>query len=458
MGGVQHQMPNSIDRGTTNGQISDMTSDGSETGRRRLGLPTLTGLVVANMIGAGAFTTSGFALNDLGSPFWVMLAWAVGGAIAFCGALCYGALSRYVAESGGEYLFLSRVVHPLIGFVAGWVSLVAGFTGAIAFAALAFEAYIQPLLPIELPGGLLAIVLVLVGALIHGVRLSIGTGIQNVAVVIKLVLIFAFLAIVVLATGLTTPSTAAVPLTPFSIVTFSSSLVWISLSYSGYNAAVYVAGEARDARERVPKAMWVGTLLVSAIYICLNATFVYLVPFDVVAGKPDVAAAAAQYVGGAPLALLVRSIIGISLLTSVFAMLMIGPRVYARMAEDNLFPKFFRFNGDVPTAAIVLQAGAAILLIVFTTLKDLLSYLGLTLSLCAALTVSCVFLLRTRMRGEFTIPGYPVVPGFFILATIVLAILSTIRSPIEIVATLVTFASGAVLYFVFSRKSSVNIP
>ena len=107
-----------------------------------LGLPSLVALVVANMLGAGVFTTSGFALGDLGSPLYVLLAWVVGGLVALCGALSYGALARLMPVSGGEYLFLSRTVHPLAGFIAGWISLLAGFTAAIAFTAITLEAYL----------------------------------------------------------------------------------------------------------------------------------------------------------------------------------------------------------------------------------------------------------------------------------------------------------------------------
>ena len=100
-----------------------------------------TFLVVANMIGAGVFTTSGFSFADLGDRQFVMYAWLIGSIVAICGAISYGQLAQRITESGGEYLFLSRMVHPSIGFVAGWVSLLAGFTGAIAFAATAFESY-----------------------------------------------------------------------------------------------------------------------------------------------------------------------------------------------------------------------------------------------------------------------------------------------------------------------------
>src|SRR5687768_18074240 len=146
------------------------------------------------MIGAGIFTTSGFALGDLGSANRVMAAWVVGGVIALSGALSYGGLVRRMTESGGEYLFLSRLIHPVAGFIAGWVSLLAGFTGAIAFAARAFETYAFPTRPEWLPSGVAAAGMVLVAATLHGVKVKTGAVSQNVVVIVKLLLITCFLA------------------------------------------------------------------------------------------------------------------------------------------------------------------------------------------------------------------------------------------------------------------------
>ena len=165
------------------------------TDRRAFGLPSATALVVANMIGAGVFTTSGFALQDLGSRGQVMAAWVLGGLIALCGALSYGALVRRMAESGGEYLFLSRFVHPLVGFLAGWVSLLAGFTGAIAFAASAFETYALPpaVRPDWLPEGMVGAGVILACGLLHARTVHHGLRTQNLVVILKLTLLVGFL-------------------------------------------------------------------------------------------------------------------------------------------------------------------------------------------------------------------------------------------------------------------------
>ena len=158
-----------------------------------LGLATLVALVIGNTLGAGVFTTSGFAMSDLGSPVYVLLAWLVGGLLALCGAISYGSLARLMPVSGGEYYFLSRGVHPLVGFIAGWISLWAGFTGAIAFAAITFEAYLlPPSLRQLVPENSVATLAILAAALAHGLRAAPGLLLQNLAVMMKLLFILAF--------------------------------------------------------------------------------------------------------------------------------------------------------------------------------------------------------------------------------------------------------------------------
>jgi APA family basic amino acid/polyamine antiporter len=228
-----------------------MSQPARSTSAAVLGLPSLIALIIANMVGAGVFTTSGFALGDLGSANRVMAAWVVGGVIALCGALSYGGLVRHITESGGEYLFLSRIIHPVAGFIAGWVSLLAGFTGAIAFAARAFETYAFPTRPDWLPSGLAASLMVLVAAALHGVKVQTGAVSQNIVVAVKVAMLLGFLlfsASVAMTRGM---GPAPAPVAPFDFVIFAGSLVWISLSYSGFNAAVYVVRVISPPRSRV---------------------------------------------------------------------------------------------------------------------------------------------------------------------------------------------------------------
>src|SRR5687768_687320 len=421
------------------------------TTERTLGFTSLVCLIIANMIGAGVFTTSGFALSDLGSADRVMAAWVVGGIIALCGALSYAGLIRHMTESGGEYLFLSRLIHPLAGFITGWVSLLAGFTGAIAFAARAFETYAFPTRPDWLPDGVAAGGMVLVAALLHGVKVQVGALAQNIVVFLKVALLIGFLAIAASVAMTQGAAPAPPPEMPFSFAAFAGSLVWISLSYSGFNAAVYVAGEAKDAQRNAPRALWVGTAVVTVLYVALNAAFVYLPPFEAVVGKEDVAAAAAQAIGGESAALFIRVITVIALVSSVFSLVMAGPRVYARMADDGVFPRFFRFGGGgAPTAAIIGQAALAIALIVMSDLRGLLSYLGFTLSISAALSVASLFVIARREgRHAVAVWGYPFTPLFYVLVTLVLAGIAGSREPRQFLAAVVTIVSGSVVYYAF---------
>ena len=218
------------------------------------------------MIGTGVFTTSGFLLADLGSPWRVLLAWAVGGGVAGCGALCYGALARRIPESGGEYLFLSRTLHPAAGYIAGWISLLVEFSAPVAAAAYGFGEYTKTWLPGWPPQVNGSMLLVLFCAL-HALHLSGGAWVQNFTVILKVALIIVFVGLGF--SRLPAPVPAATPV--FSAGTFAVSLVWISFSYSGWNAAVYLGGEIRDPHRNLPRSLLLGTGLVTLLYLAQPA-------------------------------------------------------------------------------------------------------------------------------------------------------------------------------------------
>ncbi len=418
---------------------------------KNFGFWTLTFLVVANMIGAGVFTTSGFALADLGSPGLVVWAWAIGGMIAIAGAFSYAMLVRAMPHSGGEYLFLSRKVHPLAGFIAGWVSLIAGFSGAIAFAATAFESYVMGVWsrPHWLPEGTWAIAAIIAAGAIHGWRPRAGAWVQNLVVVMKLVLLAAVLGYAAFAMDAGDVSPEFVhgdeSMTGWTLVSaMAGSLVWISLSYSGFNAAVYVADEVRDARRVVPRALVTGTVVVVVLYVLLNAIFVYIPPAEDIVGQADVAAIAARSLGGAKFETFVRLTIVACLLTSVFSMMMAAPRVYAKMADDGLLPGGLRFQGESPLAATCIQIVLAVCLVLASDLQGLLSYLGLTLSICAACSVCTLLLPSVRTQAIW----HPVhwLPLLYIACTLIAAAILTINDPWQIAGTVLTFGLGAIGY------------
>ena len=422
--------------------------------RRLLGAPTLGAIVAANMIGAGVFTTSGFALADLGSRGWVMLAWLLGGVLAVLGALCYGALAARLSESGGEYLFLSRSLHPSVGFLAGWVSIAAGFTGAIALAAEAAQEYLDPWLPDAMRLDLVGTAVILLAGMLHTWGVGPGARVQNTIVAIKVLLLFSLIGVWTTRLG----EVEAPPAVDFSFGTFAVTMMWVSLSYSGWNAAVYVAGEARDPKRSIPRSMLWATLLVTGLYLALNWIFVSSAPIEQLAGKPDVAAVAAHALGGSVFAGYLRVVLVLALLTSVSSMVMIGPRVIAQMASDGLLPKQLAFQGGVPRAAIWLQVALSIAYLWLSGLREQLTNLGWILSLFTCLSVVGLLRLRWREGAQAVpIPGYPLVPWLFLLASGVLMGTMLFVHGGQLGPAMAVLASGALVYGL-RRKSFPKAP
>lgn len=425
-------------------------------------LMSATSLVAASMIGAGVFTTSGYTLGDLRSPWLVMAAWGVAGAIAISGALCYGALATRFAESGGEYLFLSRALHPVAGMMAGWVSLLAGFTGAIAFAATAFAKYLQPLLPDSMAGNHTALIasgMVVAAAIMHAIGVKPGARVQDAVVILKFLLIAAFVLVAVYwlsqsgqlnTQGLPDAETSDEPQAWIGL-RFATALMWISLSFSGFNAAVYIAGEVKQPRTNVRRAIIGGTLVVTAAYLMLNAIFVFAPPPESIAFQEQVATIAADEIGGASFSTFVRIVILVCLFSSVSANIMSGPRVYAKMADDGFLPAFLRFKNRPPANAIWLQAILAVIVISISSFQGLLAYLGFTLSVSAALTASMLFFIR---RKPGSLPLYPLPPIVFIGGTLLTAMLAAIREPTQALVGVGTILFGALVFPFYARRNA----
>lgn len=423
-----------------------MPAPDTRSAARRIGLTSAAALVVANAIGAGVFTTSGFALASLGRRDLVLWAWLVGGALALAGALSYGAVVRAFPESGGEYTLLTRTAHPSAGFLAGWISLLAGFSAPIAAAALGLEAYVGGWL--GLPAGAIGSGAILLAAALHGVRLEPGIVLQNLAVGMKLLAIAAFVAFG-LSRGATPGALDLAPSasTPFDPGAFAVTLVWISFAYSGWNAAIYIAGEVRDPGRNLMLALAAGTAVIIVAYTGLNLVFLWSAPVETLAGRADVAAVAARALGGPDLAAAVSILIALALWTSLSSMVLAGSRVIARMAADGVFPRRLARGERAPSAAVALQTGVALGVFWLADLATLLGYIGFTLGLCAAATIASGMALRHRAGPEaLPMPGYPWLSGAFVLATLTASGFLVFREPLEAVAGALTLASGFALW------------
>ena len=404
---------------------------------RTLGFVSATALVVASMLGTGIFTTSGFLLADLRSPWVVLVAWILGGGIAMLGALCYGALARHLPESGGEYLFLSRTLHPAAGYLAGWVSLLVGFSAPLAAAANAFGQYTRDWFPGSSTAFTGTILMTLVSA-IHAWDVRRGASAQNLTVAVKVVLVLGFVGL-----GFThlrgVPSSAP---QPFSTSTFAMSLVWISFAYAGWNAVIYLGGEVMHPERNIPRSLMVGTLLVTLLYVALNAVFLFAVPGEVISGRLEVGRLVAEHLGGRRWANAATLLIALALVTSVSSLVMTGPRVYARIAADGYLPAWLEQRSGPPRSAIVFQWVLGVVMLWTATYESLLTFIGFTLGLSTAATVCGLMVERLRRGPGLSVPGWPWVPGIFVLSVLGTTTLSVARAPGPSLAGLVVLGLG----------------
>ena len=427
------------------------------TDLRRLGAITATLLVVANMIGTGVFTTTGFLIRDLQSAPAVLLGWLVGGLLALCGALCYAELVAALPRNGGEYQLLGRIYHPAAGFVAGWISLVVGFSAPIAAAAIAFGRYLAALLP-GVPPMVAALVLIAALSTLHALHVVAGGRVQNVFTALKLLLILVF-AVGGLIVGDAGQALAAGarPLGETALSPeFAIGLIFIAFAYSGWNGAAYLASEVRRPGRTLPLALIVGTLIVAALYLALNWAFLASAPASELAGKVEVGHVAATRLFGEGAGSLVSGLVALALVSSVSAMIMAGPRVYHAMGEDH--PRLGWLNNRTrhggPAAAVVLQAVIAAIMVVSMTFETLLTYIGFTLSISAGLTALGVIKLKLAepdLERPYRTPGYPLTPLLFAALCAWMAGHALIQAPVVGLTGLITIAVGLLLYWLVKR-------
>jgi APA family basic amino acid/polyamine antiporter len=407
------------------------------------------------MVGTGVFTTTGLLVAEIGSTGSVLLAWLLGGVVALFGALAYGELVACISRNGGEYRLLTEIYHPAVGFVAGWVSLVVGFSAPIAASALAFGTYLHALVPRLAPTAAGA-VLIAALSVMHGARVTAGAFVQNGFAAAKVILIVVFVAGAAwILPGrphwqLSTPGREI--LSP----TFAVGLIFVSFAYSGWNGAAYLAGEIRRPSRNLPLALGLGTATVTLLYLGLNTVFLTGTAPDRLAGTVEVGHVAAVSIFGEGAGRILSSLIALALVSSVSAMIMVGPRVYEAMGEDYRALGFLRLRGarGGPAASIALQTAIALGMLLTMSFGTLLMYIGFTLSASAALTVAGVFVHRRRhpdAERPYKTWGYPVTPAVFVCFACFIIAHSISERPAEALMGGATIAVGLVLYVLIKR-------
>jgi APA family basic amino acid/polyamine antiporter len=390
-----------------------------------IGVTTGTLLIVANMIGVGVFTTTGFMAGALGSPVAILVAWVIGGVAAFCGALAYAELGAALPRNGGEYQLLSRIYHPAFGFTAGWISLIVGFAAPLAAFAMAFGKYVQVLFPPNRsPVSPLTAGLILIGvlAMLHSVHVGRASWTHNALTFGKVGLIAAFIVAGLVNGELSravAPGEHSLGEALFSPM-FAVQLVYVSFAYTGWNTAAYLAGEFRRPARDVPLAILMGTAIVAVLYLGLNAVFLAAAPLAELKNKEEIAHVAAASLFGPGAGRLISIMIALGLISAASANTMAGPRVYEAMGYDFPLLRFLKIRraGGGPFVAIAMQAVLAAIMLHTSSFDSLLRYIGVTLSLVAAMAVIGVIVLRfrePRLVRPYRTWGYPITPLVFLV-------------------------------------------
>ncbi len=440
---------------------------------RKLGLFPLTNIVIANMIGAGIFTTSGLLMKDLHSPVVMLALWLFGGLIALCGALSYGELGAAIPHAGGEYAFLSRLYHPLLGFLSGWVSFFVGFSAPIAASAIGFSEYLTRAFPGLLHIGLIsgpleatvmkklyAVLIIAAFTFLHTRGLETGSRVQNALTGLKILLIIGLVAAgFAVGNGSLAHLTAAAPFRfDFAgIKTMGLSLMWIMFAYSGWNASAYIGSEVRDPSRNLPRSLILGTGIVMLLYAALNLFYVYAIAPAEMEGVISVGGLAAGNLFGRSAETVLSLLISFALFSSLSAYLILGPRVYYSMARDGIFFKSIAYVDPkcaVPARSILLQGGIAVLMVFFGTFEQLLTYMGFSLGIFPLLAVFGVFKLRRSGRSAVRLPGYPVASAVYILVGLSILALSFLRQPVESLIAIGTALAGIPVYLLFKRRGA----
>lgn len=431
----------------------------------RLSLADGTALVVSSVIGIGIFTTPAIVAGMVPDARWTIALWLAGGLLAFAGAATYAELGKICPQAGGEYVYLSRAFGPLVGFLAGWTSFVAGFSGALAAGAVALATHLGQYVP-ALAGGtgsdtaplglrslVAAGVLILFGG-VHAIGWTAGKLAQRSLALLVLAIILLF---VVTGFAIGTGSwdhLRATAGTPVDARLWLLALIPVMFTYSGWNAAAYVAEEIREPERNLGRALALGTLITVVAYVSLNVLFTFAIPRAEMGQSINVGDAAAQRLfgvpGGSVTPLLILTFAG-----AISAMMAAGPRVYFAMARDGVLPAWIaRLHPRLgtPIVAIALQTACSVLLVLVGGFQAILLYTGFAVVLSSGVAAVALFVLQRRLG----IPRHPVrgalLPALFALSALAMVLAAVNQAARPSLVGLVVIAAGIPVYLALRRS------
>ena len=380
---------------------------------RHIGVWTASAFVISSMIGTGVFTSLGYQLVDINTAFPILLLWLIGGIISLFGAFSYSELASAFPRSGGEYSILSKVYHPAVGFIGGFVSSTIGFSAPAVLAAIALGKYTVAIFP-QLNSTIIASVIILLFNLIHSQTLKYGRLIQDWTTIGKIVLIVFFII-----SGLLIDSPQNISFLPIpndgSLImssSFAVSLVWVSYAYTGWNSTVYIAGEVKNPQKNIHYSLLFSTAFVTVLYILLNFIFLFSTPISEMRGMIEVGFIAGVNIFGDQGGRIVSGGIALLLLSTISSYVFIGPRITQVIGEDFKYLRFFSKvnNSGIPINGFIFQLSISLIFILTSTFEQVLLYAGITFIIINTITVIGVIVLRfyqPALNRPYKSWGYP---------------------------------------------------
>ena len=407
------------------------------------------------MIGTGVFTSVGFQLSSVQNTWSILLLWLIGGLLALFGAFAYAELGTHFTSSGGDYIYLSKVFHPMLGFLSAWAGLTVGFSAPVALAAIAFTKYLSPF---SLPhDGWVAIIVIILITVMHSFTIHHSSRLQNISTLVKVLFLLSLIALGIFmdSPGLNAIDYSSTWKDEITTPGFAVSMVFVAYAYTGWNAAAYIAEEINTPERNLPRALIRSTIFVSAIYILFNWVLLRHASVKSLAGREEVSFISFTNLLGEQGGKWVSIFIAIQLIATISSYLWVGPRVTMAMAKDHAIwkPLSAVNRHGIPVKALWLQAAISIALSLTGSFEKVLLYAGFVLQLMSSLTVAASLLISNRETGLFTTPWKPVPQLIFLAFNAWVLIFTLIDKPVESLSGVVILAAGAIIYWSGKRKS-----
>ena len=422
--------------------------------KNKIGWKTAAALVISNMIGTGVFTSLGFQLADIQNTWSIILIWSLGGVLALIGAFTYAELGTNFEESGGDYIFLSRLFHPFLGYIYAWVSLTVGFTAPIAISVMAMKSYLQPINP-HIFNNWFGIAIIIILTAVHSVSIGQSSKFQDFSTLIKVgfVLILIFLGFYFVADYETAIKLDSSWKAEIFLPGFAVSLLYVTYAYTGWNSAAYIVAEIDDPKRNLPKALLLGTILVTLVYVLLQIVFLKHASVGQMVNKIEIASIAFTNIFGSKGELWVGSFIAIQLIATISGYLWIGSRITYAMAKDYSFwkPIAVRNKNGIPVKALWLQAFISIILTLTGSFEQVMLYASFVLQLMGTLTVASIFWLKGR-KDAFKSPFKPFIQIIFIVFSLWALGYMLIERTTESLIGLLFVLVGGITYLIPNRN------